>query len=370
LSDRKATRKRSMGVTLLLALAAVGLASATLAGRLGGFWWVADLFSPFAVYLTLAGAGLCMVTALFRRWVLTGLALSVLVVNAAVVWPAFVPTDTVSPSGSPVLRLAMANVWHRNRDSVRVGDFLRSCDADLVILQEVDPWWDRTLRDMDTPYRIAVSRPGEGSFGMALLVHERLSDDSDISLEGTRVFEFAEGFRGAQRPAIEATLTLGGRRVRLLGVHPPPPVSARNTALRDSVLRRVKAWADQQTDPHIILGDLNTTPWSYAFSILDGDGKLVSTQLGRGNQGTWPARRPLPWLLPIDHCLTSGEWSIIDRRIGEQNGSDHLPLVVSMALPHEAQAGFEASAGTSGASPDGTSTPGEDIRAQPATISP
>jgi len=332
LSDTKATRKRSKWVTMLLGLAASGLASATLAGRLGGFWWVADLFSHFAVYFTLAGAGLCAVAVLFRRWLWSGLALSVFVVNGVLIWPVFAPVSTAPASGSAVLRVSLANVLHMNRDSARVGEFLRGCEADLVVLLEIDPWWERTLQEIDTPYRIAASRPAEGSFGVALLAHKKLGEDTAISLVGTRVIDFADGFRSAQRPAIEATLLLGGRRVRLLGVHPPPPVSAELTALRDTVLRRAKAWADEQTDPHIVIGDLNTSPWSYAFSILNGDGELVSTQLGRGNQGTWPTLLPIPWLLPIDHCLISEGLVCLDRRVGTATGSDHLPLIVSLAL--------------------------------------
>jgi len=311
----------------------VGLAVATLAGRLGRFWWVADLFSHFAVYLALAGAGLFIVAVLFRRWVWSGVALMVLTVNAVVIWPVFAPVDTAKPEGSPVLRLAQMNVLHKNRDSIRIGEFLRGCEADLVVMQEVDPWWDCKLGEMDIPYRIAVSRPGEGSFGIALLVHESLGDNPAVSLLDTRVINAAEGIDGADRPAIEATLLLDGQRVRLFSIHPPPPVTAELTLLRDSVLRRAKQWADEQTDPHIVIGDLNTTPWSYAFSILTGDGELASTLRGRGNQGTWPTGVPLPWLLPIDHCLVSEGLICVDRHIGPETGSDHRPLIVSLALP-------------------------------------
>lgn len=317
---------------MLLGLAVAGLASATLAGRLGRCWWVADLLSHFAVYYALAGVGLCIVAALFKRWVSSGLALSVLLINGMLIWPAFAPVTITAPGGPVVLRLALMNVMHKNRDRARVVGFIRNCEADIVFVQEVDPWWDGVLREMDAPYRIAVSRPGEGSFGIALLVREALDEDLDISLESARVLDFSDGVQGAQRPAIEATLLLGGRRVRVLSIHPPPPVSAGLTQLRDSVLRRAKDWADEQSDPHIVIGDLNTTPWSYAFSILTGDGQLLSTLDGRGNQGTWPTTRPMPWLLPIDHCLLSEGLICVDRRIGPETGSDHLPLSVDLAL--------------------------------------
>ncbi len=362
MSDTKPSPKRSTRVTVLLGMACVVLAAATLAGRLGRFWWVMDLCSHFAVYLAVGSAGLCVAAVLLRRWVWAGLAVGVLAVNGVLILPIFTSVAASAPEGSAVLTLAEVNVLHMNRDRTRVGDYLRRCGADIVVVQEVEPWWDTALREMDIPYRVAESRPGQGSFGIALLVHQSLGDDATITLQSTRVFDFADGFVGEERPAIQATLSLSGQRVRLLSVHPPPPVSARHAALRDSILRRAKKWADEQTDPHIVIGDLNTTPWSYAFSILTGDGKLISTLDGRGNQGTWPTHLPMPWLLPIDHCLVSEEWACLDRRIGQATGSDHLPLMVTLAIEPA------SSDDTPGTVSDRSGSPGEDIPAQPATI--
>lgn len=333
MSEKKLKPKRSRAVTGLLGLACVGLVMVTLAGRLGRFWWLADSFSHFAVYLAVAGGGLCVMAAVFRRWRLFGVALLVLVVNGVVIWPVFVPGKTTAfPGGSVALRLAEINVRYKNHDRERVGEFLRGCDADIIFVLEVDSWWDRALRDMDVPYRMAVSRPREGAFGMSLLVHEALGVDGGVTLQETRVLELGSWVHGYELPAIEATLLLDGRRVRILGIHPPPPVSARHTMLRDTVLLRAKQWAREQTGPHVVIGDLNTTPWSYAFSILTGDGGLISTQDGRGNQGTWPTTRRVPWMIPIDHCLASKEWVCAERWIGLETGSDHLPLTVGLGL--------------------------------------
>jgi len=324
------TPKPSVVITEILGLAALGLAVSTLAGRMGRLWWVMDLFTHFTVYYAVASLGLMVLALLLRRKRIALFMLVVLVINAWVIGPTLWPHRQASDSKSPVLRLAQVNVLHKNRDRGKVVDFLRNCKADLIFAQEVDRWWEGVLREAETPYRIAVSQPEEGSFGIALLIRESLADDSAIALLDTRIFDFADQTPGAQRPAIEATLLLAGQRVRLLSVHPPPPVSSKNTALRDDVLRRAKAWSDQQTDPHLIIGDLSTTPWSYAFSILDGDGELISTQDGRGNQGSWPATLPVPWMIPIDHCLHSPELVCRGRRIGPDIGSDHLPLIVSL----------------------------------------
>lgn len=321
--------------TAVLVMGGLGVLAGTLAGLAGPFWWVADLASHFAVYYAVAAAGLLVLALLLRQWVWSGVTLFVLILNCILIWPSFVPVTTRVPPGSSLLTLALVNIEHMNRNESAVGNYLQACNADLIFIQETDPWWDRTLRGMDLPYLIAESQPREGAFGMSLLVHESLAEGDTVVLEQTRVTDLAGGFSGAERPAIQATLSLNGHTVRILSIHPPPPVSRRNTALRDSVLRQARHWSDEQTDPHVIIGDLNTTPWSYAFRLLTSDDQLVSTHVGRGNQGTWPTRYPMPWYLPIDHCLHSRDWVCVDRQIGDYTGSDHWPVRVTLALPPE-----------------------------------
>ncbi len=49
-------------------------------------------------------------------------------------------------------------------------------------------------------------------------------------------------------------------------------------------------------------------------------------------QWSWPASF---WLLaiPIDHALVSEDVRVLDRRMGPSIGSDHLPIVLDIALP-------------------------------------
>lgn len=331
--ETKPKKKRSCLVTLALLLMVTALACATLTGRLGRYWWFADLASHFAMYLTFASAGALLLTMLFRRWLLASAALAVLVVNGWVVWPVMGQgRQAVASATGPTLELAQFNILHKNRNQQEALAYLKRCNADLVFIQEIDPWWADVISNADVPYDFVVSRPGDGSFGIAMLKRREGGSGSDWAIKGTRVIDFADGFANAQRPGIEATLQLNGQEVKLLSVHPPPPVSSGYTAMRNEILRRARAWSDKQTDPNVIIGDLNTTPWSHAFAILTEDGGLSSSQQGWGNEGTWPTTRPLPMLLPIDHCLFRGPWVCVDREVGPHTGSDHLPLEVTLRL--------------------------------------
>ncbi len=317
----------------LVWVGAGGLVFAAVVGGFGRWWWVADLFSHFVMYYLATSIGTAVMALVLRRWIALGVALGLCVWCGALVWPLYAPPQNVAVAGpgthGPVLRLAQVNLLHKNRDRDHALAFFRGCPADLIVIQEIDPWWERVLLEADLPYRFVVSEPVDHSFGIALLVRDPVPAEAGWSLQTARLLGEAEGFA---RPSIEAELVMDGQRVTLLSIHPPPPTSRDLTAERDAILCRAKVWVGDQIDPHIILGDLNTTPWSYAFKILTGDGSLVSTQNGWGNQGTWPTRLPLPWLLPIDHCLVSRGWVCVDRRIGPETGSDHLPLMVDLSL--------------------------------------
>lgn len=324
-------RKPISTAARLLGFCAACLVLVTLIGCFGRYFALADLFSHFVLYYTVASAGVLLSALALRLWRVASVVLLVFLFNGWCLLPIYMPDHNAAHPGGPVLRLAQVNLLHKNRDRERVLDFIRRADVDVMFLQEIDPWWERVVSEADVPYRFVVARAAEGSFGIAMLAHRSLEDNA-ITVEGTRVLEFADGSVGAERPGIEATLLFGGRRVKVLSIHPPPPVTSALSAMRDAALLKAKAWADQQADPHIIIGDLNTTPWSRAFTSLTGDGKLVNSQNGFGNQGTWPTHLPALWLLPIDHCLHCEAWVCIERRLGEENGSDHLPLLVTLAI--------------------------------------
>lgn len=351
----------------LIGLATCALIFATIMSWVGRFFALADLFSHFVVYYAVASAGVLVLALALRCWRVAVVALLVFVFNGWGLLPIYTPNRVEARPGGAVLRLAQVNLLHKNRDHERALDFIRRTDVDVMFLQEIDPWWEGMVRGSDVPYRFVVAKPAEGSFGIAMLAHESLEDDG-ITIEGTRVIEFANGTTGAERPGIEATLLFDGQRVKLLSIHPPPPTTSAFSRMRDAILLKAKAWADAQTDPHVIIGDLNTTPWSHAFTALTGDDKLISTQAGFGNQGTWPTHLPVPWLLPIDHCVVSREWVCVGREIGPETGSDHLPLLVSLSLAPPVQVAQNPPAVTPGPGLDSDQPPDEEPAGQPATI--
>ena len=133
-------------------------------------------------------------------------------------------------------------------------------------------------------------------------------------------------------PSLSALLDVDGRPIRLLATHPLPPLNGRYAFYRRDQLRAVAQYCAASTEPVLLLGDLNASPWSADFRLLLREGGLRNGAQGQGFLMTWPA--PLPLLaIQIDHCLHSADLHVRGVRSGPRIGSDHLPLLAEVVLP-------------------------------------
>ena len=133
--------------------------------------------------------------------------------------------------------------------------------------------------------------------------------------------------------AVRLELAFGDGTVVVYGVHPPSPTNAEDTAHRDDVLARVGRAVAEETDPVIVVGDLNATPWSNGFRSLTGPGDLVNSLEGFGYGASWPTRLPAIARIPIDHVLHTRQLTVISRQLGPATeASDHRPVRVRLTL--------------------------------------
>jgi endonuclease/exonuclease/phosphatase (EEP) superfamily protein YafD len=108
------------------------------------------------------------------------------------------------------------------------------------------------------------------------------------------------------------------------------------THKRNVVLAELGALAGERADV-VVLGDLNITESTPRFGELLEAGHLADTRAGRGPMGTWRVIVPRvywdlrPLRLPIDHVLIGPGLAVLDRRLGPDTGSDHLPVVADLA---------------------------------------
>ena len=89
------------------------------------------------------------------------------------------------------------------------------------------------------------------------------------------------------------------------------------------------------SEPTIVAGDFNMTPWSYRLQRL-----LASAGLRRHATflRSWPTDRYPQFRLPapaflIDHVLSTPDIKSVSIRMGPNLGSDHLPVIARVRLP-------------------------------------
>lgn len=206
-------------------------------------------------------------------------------------------------------------VWGRD-SSAGLEAFIRAEEPDIILLQELDrrraEVLDQALRTRYPHRRYCVELDGcDGAL-----------------LSKWPVLESRHILRSEKSPAsISATVEIDGRAVRVVGVHMTNPRAPRQQ-------QREIAWLTSHLEEAsrratIVAGDFNLTPWTFTLARFAGRTGLVRhTGIG----GTWPANGRFFALFPIDHVLSSKHFSLTRIAAGPRLGSDHLPVVATLAL--------------------------------------
>ena len=112
---------------------------------------------------------------------------------------------------------------------------------------------------------------------------------------------------------------------------PPPPVPPLGHNERDAQLAGLARELAANPGPVLLVGDLNTTPWSPAFANLLAQAQLDDPAQQFWPTGTWPAVLPVGRIW-IDHVLAGHGATVTSRTVLEDVGSDHLPVVASVTV--------------------------------------
>ena len=313
------TRRVPRWTSLLLAVPAVVVAIASGLSFFGSLWWPLDLaanFRPhFAASLLFMG-GVLILSA--RRRLGVGVLL-VGLVNAATVVPLFIaPGADGEPLGA-TLTVMSFNVNGLNDHYSEVIEYVRTEQPDVVFIHEATFLWEDAFVAADLGYRVEPGREEPLDFGTLALVPEAAE---------FRTF----GFATTAPRAVEVVVEVGGTSIRLLGTHPLSPSTEERAALRDAQLGFARDWSAESGGRRIVAGDLNATPWSLPFRRLLAGGSLHNSQRGYGLDLTFPSGSSQLVQVPIDHVLFSDGFRVLDRRLGPPLGSDHLPVVVDLAI--------------------------------------
>jgi endonuclease/exonuclease/phosphatase (EEP) superfamily protein YafD len=271
--------------------------------------WVTLSFGLFAHRRALAGVSLVLV-GLQLWWVV----------------PDFDPISHLQPAppGSARFRLFDVNVAQSNRNLSEIAAEIRHDNPQAVTMQELTPvgWASLEASGVMRRFRYDLVKAQSGSFGMAMW--------SVYPLEGKDMW------LAAGHPELRAWVELpGGRRFRLDVLHTTAPyLGPDEPAQWGYQMAAIRSELAGEPRPLVAVGDLNATWYDWHFQALLSLGlRDAAVVAGQGWRMTWPRdQEPVVPYLRIDHILFSKGVSLQSYRLGQGKGSDHHPLLVSIAV--------------------------------------
>lgn len=307
-----AARYTRRGLVVLTAVLAV----ATAAGFLDRVSWVfetATLFRlQYAAVLLVIGA---LALVLRRPWLaVAGLVLAA--VNVAVIAPWQEASVATASVGSHTLRIVSFNVDEDNHRYDELRPLIARLRPDILGLVELTPEWARGAAHASARVRPRRLVPQPGAYGMGLL-----SDVAPTSVH-------ARYFPADGPTTLVARFRIDRVPVTFVLVHVHTTFAGSVHARELSALAAARSSLGSRL---IVCGDFNTVPWAAQFEGFAHAAGLTDVFRGGWHTHSWPSWSPVLGAL-IDHCLISDGLAVRDRSFGPSIGSDHLPLVLDVAI--------------------------------------
>lgn len=289
----------------------------SLLGYLGRYFFLFEQIDSFrAQYFIVSSAGLLLALS-FRRWVSGLTLLCVCLLHGSELARFYLPAS--APQSTPIVRVMSVNLLASNRVGVSLLDEIEKLNPDVIVFQEYTSRWHRILTSELTVYPYKVYEVIDSPFGIAAY--------SKIPFS----YEKIDYFNQHLSPAVNILIDNGLQKMRILGIHPIPPMSSPTFAMRNQYFEDVLAEVSGVNEPLVVLGDFNATPWSFHFKKLLKQAGLKSTRDGFGLHPTWPAGFWPLWT-PIDHILHNEKFELIHFDTGSHFGSDHIPVWADLAI--------------------------------------
>lgn len=361
-----------MKIALSLAKALVfmgflGLAAISLAGEAGRFLPLFDTVNHFRPFLMAAALALLPGLFLFfrrphRRTATFWLAALTFGLQGAALAPELIRSAVAGGSTAErplartdVARVVSFNVWGRNTEQADAVAALLALDADVIVLQEMWRKQRPIAEKLAAAYPYRADCIGVSLCNIAVLSRHPIARDQVRQpvahaqdgrlLPSTRINDWTV-------PLVRADLLvpIAGRTVELsvFGTHLTWPIQVPRQRNQMNQLARAVAAADRAHS--VVIGDFNSTPWSYGLAHLDASLGLERVSLALP---TWPAERrprllnavnrtlttygldtaPLKApFLPIDHAFVGSAFDPVSVSRARLPGSDHHALVVDLAV--------------------------------------
>lgn len=242
------------------------------------------------------------------------------VVRFTPLWPVQTARFDGDTGATPTVSVLACNVKQGNRDYQRVIDLINERQPDIAVFMETDDAWADALRPCLSQFPELIEQPQDDSYGMIFASRLPLSQRDVQFLLNKEV------------PSISCVAQLpGGRDIRVIALHPEPPLPDRDTLGRDAEILVAAKIAHKEPLPVIVTGDLNDVAWSRTTRRFLRISGLLDPRQGRGMFNSFDARY---WFLrwPLDHIFHSPDFELVSIERQKFVGSDHFPMFYRLAL--------------------------------------
>lgn len=236
------------------------------------------------------------------------------------------------PTRRPDLTVATFNLNFGLAGDPDTLEALEALEADVVVLQETNPAWERSIRERLSeryPHQRFVSSDWPAGGAGVLSRHP---------LRRFRVSDSPVGWF----PAIGVVVAAPAGDVQIIGLHLKPPVSAGGSVIAGyfstPAERRTEMEAHLQTlldadSPAIVAGDFNEARGG-GLAVARAAGLVDALRGDRTPTWRWPVG-PFVVRQKLDHVLYGPGLTCLDARVVEAGRSDHLPIVARFVLRAE-----------------------------------
>lgn len=230
---------------------------------------------------------------------------------------------------STEISLMTYNIFFKNSSPNSSLNKIKNYDPDILVIQELTPDWELKIENsigLKYPYRrISASR---GTHGIGVYSKFPIEDSKLIDNNKLPFVQILE-------------LNINNKKVQLINVHLASPAIAvehpenfidlfsSNYKLRSQQLEKINMIANEREDEfnaQILIGDLNTTRYEPIYRDIKNHWINLYDLAGTGLGLTFPNSNKVGPILALDYVFARGVVKVIEMKVIEGGGSDHLAL--------------------------------------------
>jgi vancomycin resistance protein VanJ len=231
------------------------------------------------------------------------------------------------------------NVGNNRAAPEQLLPVIRDSGADMVAFQELSDVQAAALqKELEGEYPHQALYPG-GFAGKALLSRFPILDSKQLLF--TEV-----------RPDLKLIVDTEGTQLTVIIAHPPPPRPHwRGLKFHPQTWAQIKSLAELaiKEAPAVLLGDFNLADWWAEYTYLRSLGLRDAFQVAGRERGHTLPRRIGPWkrflalnrllrrltfipMLRVDYIWYTEQFECLESWVGEDTGSDHLPVLATLEI--------------------------------------